>query len=148
MGLLDSTSEEPQSKLRRYIVSGLVLTLLGAAGLWRVFRFHTEKKTTESFFAALSGGNTEEAYRIWKAQTSYTYQDFLGDWGPTGYYGPVRSFEIQTAQQLQGASGVVVVVSLSAQSPFPAPTDAEGRRKLKEARLWVERSDQSLSYPP
>jgi len=148
VGLLDSTSEEPKSKLRRYIVTGVLFLVMGTGSIWWQFRFHTEKKTIESFFTALSSGNTEEAYRIWKAQPTYAYKDFLADWGPAGYYGPVKSFQIVTAQRLKDASGVIVVVSISSQAPFPASEDAAGRKTIKEVRLWVERSDQSLSYPP
>lgn len=148
MGLLDGDAEEPKSKLRRYVVSGMVFALLVWLGVWWVFRFHAEKQTVEKFFEALSAGNTQEAYQIWKAQPTYTYEYFVQDWGPQGLYGPVASYRIENAEQPEKASGVVVVVSISPVKPFPSEKDGANFAKVKEVRLWVERKDQSLSFAP
>ena len=148
MGLLESTSEEPRSKLRRYVITCLALGLLVAGSLWYLFRFHAEMKTVETFFTALAAGDTEQAYRIWRAQPTYSYADFLQHWGPSGEFGPVKSFHIETAQMPRNASGVIVVVSVSSSPTFPAAGDPEGRRTIQQVRIWVERRDQSLSFPP
>lgn len=155
MDLLDSGSEEPKSKLRRYVITAVALAVLVALSLGYTFRFHTEKKTVDSFFQTLARGDTREAYRIWKPHGSYTFQDFLEDWGPAGYYGPVKSYRIVTAEQVKspkwtqgGASGVVVVVEVSPDSPFPQDSEKEKVHRIKEVKIWVERKDQSLSYPP
>ncbi len=149
MGLLDSTSEEPRSKLRRYAISGLALALLVALSLWYVFRFYPEKKAVERFLDALVAGDTQRAYQIWKPSASYSYKDFLDDWGPTGYYGPVKSSHIETAENPRGGgSGVIVVVVVSPDQPFPAESDVAKNRRTKEVRIWVERSDKSLGFPP
>ena len=149
MSLLDSTGEEPRSKLRRYAISGLALVLLLALSVWYLFRFYPEKQAVERFFDALAAGDTQRAYQLWKPQASYTYQDFLEDWGPSGYYGPVKSYRIETALSPQGGgSGVIVVVEVSPDQPFPAESDAAKQRRTKEVRIWVERSDKSLGFPP
>jgi len=148
LSLLDSTSEEPRSKLRRYVVSALALVLLLSLTGWYLFRFHSEKTTVEHFFDALVAGDTERAYQIWKPQTSYAYKDFLDDWGPSGYYGPVKSYHIETAQRPKDASGVIVVVELSPYQPFPTDNDPVKNRRTKEVRIWVEQKDKSLSFPP
>jgi len=148
VGLLDGDSEEPKSKLRRYIVSGMAFALLVYLAAWWVLRFHTEKNTVDSFFDALVAGDTQLAYQIWKPQPSYKYENFLGDWGPQGVYGPVKSFRIETAQKPPNASGVVVVVELSPFEKFPEDSEQEKLPRLKEVRLWVERRDQSLSFAP
>ena len=149
MGLFDSGSEEPRSKLRRYLLSGLALVaLVGLAG-WYLLRFQAEKKSVARFFDALAGGDTQRAYQIWKPQPTYTYQDFTDDWGPAGYYGPVKSYHIETVQKPRGeASGVIVVVELSPFQPFPTDNDPAKNRRTKEARIWVERKDKSLGFPP
>jgi len=41
-----------------------------------------------------------------------------------------------------------VVVELSPYERFPADDDIEKHRYTKEVRIWVERSDQSLGFPP
>ncbi len=149
MGLLDSSSEEPRSKLRRYVVTGLALAALLILGIGYVFRFYPEKKAAERFFAALAGGDTQRAYQLWKPQPTYSYQDFLEDWGPSGYYGPVKSYRIETAESPKhGGSGVIVVIEISPYQPFPGDNDAAKNRQTREVRLWVERSDKSLSFPP
>ncbi len=148
MGLLDSDSEEPRSKLRRYLVSGLALVLLLSLSGWYLFRFHSEKQTVARFLDALVAGDTERAYQVWKPRASYSYQDFLEDWGPAGYYGPVKSYRIETAQKPRDASGVIVVVELSPYQPFPGDNDAVKNRRTKEVRIWVERQDNSLGFPP
>ncbi len=148
MGLLDSDGEEPRSKLRRYLVSGLALVLLLSLGGWYLFRFHSEKQTVARFLDVLVAGDTQRAYQVWKPQASYSYQDFLEDWGPAGYYGPVKSYRIETAQQPRDASGVIVVVELSPYQPFPADNDGVKNRRTKEVRIWVERKDKSLGFPP
>ena len=131
MGLLDRDSEDPQAKLRRYIVLGLLSVAVLIAAYLYFTRFSTEKKTVETFLDAVARGDTEAAYRLWQPPSSYTYKDFLEDWGPNGYYGPVKTFEIVTAQRRPGASGVVVVVEVSPFSPFPTDTDKE---KLRQTR--------------
>jgi len=148
VGLFDRDAEEPEAKLRRYILTGIALAALVAIGLWYVLRFHTEKKTAEGFLQALVASDTQQAYRIWKPQPTYSYQDFLEDWGPTGYYGPVKSYRIETAQQPKRASGVIVVVAVSPYESFPEDNETEKHQRTKEVRIWVERKDQSLSFPP
>lgn len=149
MSLLDSTGEEPRSKLRRYAISGLALVLLLALSVWYLFRFYPEKQAVERFFDALAAGDTQRAYQLWKPQASYSYKDFLEDWGPSGYYGPVKSYRIETALSPQGGgSGVIVVVEVSPDQPFPAESDVAKQRRTKEVRIWVERSDKSLGFPP
>ena len=148
MGLLDSDSEEPRSKLRRYVISGLALVLLVSFSVWYLLRFYGEKKTAEQFLDALVAGDTQRAYQIWKPQGSYSYKDFLDDWGPTGYYGPVKSYHIEAALKPRDASGVIVVVELSPYQPFPTDNDPVKNRRTKEVRIWVEHKDKSLSFPP
>ena len=164
MGLFDSGSEEPRSKLRRYVLSGLALVALVVLTGWYLLRFQAEKKTVARFFDAVAAGDTEKAYgiwkvgksyksqsaaEIWKPGQSYSYQDFLEDWGPSGYYGAVKSYRIATAQAApKGGSGVIVAVEVSPYTAFPDEKDVEKNRKTKEVRIWAERKDQSLSFPP
>jgi len=120
VGLLDSDSEEPKSKARRYVITGLAFVLLVTAGVWYLVRFYPEKKAAEHFFNALVVGDTQLAYQIWKPQGgSYSYSDFLDDWGPSGYYGPIKSYRIESAQAPpRGGSGVIVVAEVSPFEPF------------------------------
>lgn len=143
MGLLDSDAEEPQSKVLRWTVTGLLLVVLSGLTAWYFLRYQTEKNTARRFLEALSAGDTKKAYELWKPGPGYPYELFLEDWGPTGEYGPVRSFRIVDADRPKNASGVVIAVEVSPQSPFDG--SAPG---VKEVRIWVERKDQSLGFPP
>jgi hypothetical protein len=49
---------------------------------------------------------------------------------------------------VKNGSGLVVVMDVSPFSPYPERDDAVKQNKTQEARLWVEFSDQSLSFPP
>jgi len=148
VGILDTTAEPPHSKFLRYLITTVVFAGLMIFGIWWLLRYHTEKQTVKNFLNTVVAGQTEQAYRIWKPAASYGYKDFLDDWGPNGYYGPVRSFRILSAEHPKNGTGVVVVAEVSPFQPFPAEDDAAKQSKTKEVRLWIEFSDQSLSFPP
>ena len=148
MGLLDRDSEDPQSKLRRYIVLALLTVVAAVVAFLYFTRYSAEKKTATRFLDTVVQGNLEEAYRLWQPKASYTYKDFVDDWGPNGYYGPVKSYQIVTAQRTRGASGVVIVVEVSPFLPFPGDAEREKLRQNKEVKLWVERETRSLSFAP
>ena len=148
MVLFDAQTAQPHSKTRRYAVSGVALVILLSFGVWYFFlRFLNEKRTVESFLDAVVAERFEPAYQIWKAQPSYTFEDFMADWGLTGYYGPIKSYRIYSARSPGGASGVTVVVEVSPEQGFPSEQDPKSARN-RVVRLWVENSDQSLSFPP
>ena len=148
LALFETSREEPNSKRLRYAVSGVALVILLTFGIWFFFlRFISEKHTVEHFMDAVVAQDYQHAFQIWKAHGSYTYQDFTADWALDGYYGPIKSYRIESASlPPNGGSGVVVVVEVSPFQPFPENNNPQSGR-TKEIRLWVERSDQSLSFP-
>ncbi len=149
MGILDSDVEEPKSKLRRYALTAAALVLLIGGFLWYHFRFYPEKQAAARFFDALAAGDTARAYQLWKPNPNYAMKDFLDDWGPSGYWGPVKSYQIETAvSPKHGGSGVIVVVEVSPLAPFPDGSDAAKNRRTKEVHIWIETKDKSLSFPP
>jgi hypothetical protein len=93
-------------------------------------------------------GNLDEAYRTWKPTETYSMKDFLEDWGPSGYYGPVKSYHIENTEQAKGGSEVIVVLELSPYDPFPSKDDFAKQSKTKEVRLWVEVKNQSITFAP
>ena len=148
MTLLDAKADEPRSKTLRYSVTGVALVLLLGFGIWFFFlRFITEKHTIEHFMDAVVGGDFQRGYQIWKSRGSYKFEDFMADWGAKGYYGPVKSYRIESAEVPKDGNGVVVVVEISPVQPFPANSDPKSGRN-REVRLWVDRTDQSLGFPP
>ena len=147
MALLDA-SEEPKSKTLRYTVSGVALVILVSSSLWWfVFRLLPERRTAEHFMDAVVSGNLQAAYQIWKPGSSYSYQDFVSDWGEKGYYGPVKSYRIESAALPRDSSGVDVVVEISPVQPFPDNSSSLSSRN-REVHLRIETTDHSMSFPP
>jgi hypothetical protein len=149
MGLLDTGAEEPKSKALRYVVSAVALVIFLAAGAWFLLRYEPEKRTVERFMDAVAKGDSQQAYQIWHPHPNFSYQDFLSFWGPDGYYSPIKTYRIESAEvPPKGGSGVVIVVEISGYNPFPKPDETIKFAQNREVQLWVERSDQSLSFPP
>jgi hypothetical protein len=153
VGLFDSTEEHPPAKMRRYIITGAVFIAIIVGYCAYLLRFHTEEKTVRHFMDTVVAGNMDEAYRIWKPTATYSFKDFMEDWGPNGYYGPIKSYHLEHLERLPNAagaapSGVVATIEVSPYSPFPEDHDAAKQSKTKEARIWVEFKDQSLGFPP
>jgi hypothetical protein len=126
---------------------GVVVIAL-ALVLYFTLRYYPEKRATTEFFDALIVGNTDKAYELWKPTPSYRKDDFLADWGASGYYGPVKSFKIMSAKAPERSNSVAVNVAVSPYSPLPKSSDAEKSRSTRVVTLWVSPSDKSLSFPP
>ena len=147
MTLLDPPSVTPH-KSRAIPFTIAAATMAALVVLYFGLRYYPEKKAAEHFFSALAASNNDLAYQLWKPGPSYTKRDFLADWGPEGYYGPVKSYEILKASSRHGANAVDVQVAVSPFSPMPEASDAEKSRKTKVVSVWVITSDKSLSFPP
>jgi hypothetical protein len=145
--LLNPPAAKPD-KSRAMAFTIAALTVVAVVLLWFTFRYYPEKKAAERFLDALVAGDTARAYQLWKPSQSYAMQDFLADWGPAGYYGPVKSYKIRRAQAPNGSNAIAVSVDVSPFSPMPDTSDIEKSRKTKFVVLWVLVSDKSFSFPP
>jgi hypothetical protein len=151
---LEPTAEQAQSNTRRLIFAAVALLaalLLMGWYVHHLFRFSAEKHAVEQFLDALAASDTTRAYPLWSHTSSYKMEDFLADWGPKGYYGPVKSYRIKSAKWPRddsSASGVTVTVEISPFSPFPAPEDVEKSRRTKLVTIWVETKTKSPGFPP
>lgn len=128
-------------------VAVIVVLWFGIPPVWFGFRYYPEEKAAVRFFNALAADNTDLAYQLWRPEPSYTKKDFLADWGPEGYYGPVKSYDIKKACS-PGGDTVDISVAISPFSPMPQPGDEEKSRKTKVVSVWVVSSNKSLSFPP
>jgi hypothetical protein len=126
----------------------VALALLLIVALWFTFRYYPEKRATKEFFDALVAGDTKKAYALWKPTQSYRMDDFLADWGPTGYYGPVSSYKIMGAKAPKKSDSVEVNVAVSPYAPLPDETDGEKSSKTRVVTIWISPSDKSFSFPP
>ena len=119
--LLDAKPPQPVGKVRRYvplpvrILLGLVI--LGIIGfLANHFWNYRQERIVTRFLTTLEQGDFQGAYKIWQAQSSYTYDNFVRDWGEQGDYGKTRSFEILDSES-KGQS-VLITVSINGQPPL------------------------------
>ena len=151
MSLPSLLNPTPPSRYRKYIVIS-VWSVVGAVVLvvvlFLLFRFHSEDTRVTQFLDRVVAGNFQSAYQMWHKGTGYDYQEFLQDWGTSGYYGPVHSYVVQSTHEPKNASGVVVVVYVSPFSSFPPMDNIAKQQRTKVVRLWVQFSDHSISYAP
>jgi hypothetical protein len=146
MSLLEPPAGNPD-KSRAMAFTVAALTVVAIVLLWFTFRYYPEKKAAEHFFDALVASDMAKAYQLWKPGPSYAMKDFLADWGPEGYYGPVKSYKILHAEEPKGSNAIAVAVNVSPFMPMPENSDIEKSRKTKVVVLWVLASDKSLSFP-
>jgi hypothetical protein len=147
MSLLEPPVEKPQkSRVMLFTVAALAFTL--AVVLWFTLREYPEKKAASNFFDALVAGDTNKAYELWKPSATYRLSDFAADWGPGGYYGPVKSYKIMGAKAPKKSDSIEVDVAISPFSPMPDASDGEKSRKTRVVPLWILPSDKSISFPP
>ncbi|HXC86353.1 MAG TPA: hypothetical protein VNU23_01125 [Candidatus Cybelea sp.] len=151
MSLLEPPADI-QKKSRAMIFTMTAAFIIAVIAVWFWLRFYPEKKAAEQFFNAVVAGDMNTAYQLWKPgpSSSYKLQDFIADWGPTGYYGPVKSYSILKAKSPNGStSSVEVRVAISPFAPMPTVnSDPEKSQKTKVVNVWVDTKDKSFSFPP
>ncbi len=147
MSLLEPTPE-PSHKYKALTYTAFTLLFALLTVLYFTFRYYPEKRAAGHFLDALVAGNTNQAFQLWKPSESYKIGDFLADWGPEGYYGPVKSYAIVKATARKGANGVILTIQVSPFSPLPDKSDVEKSRRTKQLNLWVNSDDKSFSFPP
>jgi hypothetical protein len=81
----------------------------------------------------LEAGNYREAYQLWQPSDTYSYEDFLNNWGDRGDYGKIRSFRILGSQSRRKAS-VIVFVTINDETP--------------PCELVVDRKTKGLAFSP
>jgi hypothetical protein len=126
MTLLDATPPKPPRRIGRYILVALLVLILGGAS-YILFRNFPEEHAVSHFLTELEKGNYREAYQLWQPSATYTYDNFLHDWGENGSYGKIRSYKILGSRS-KGAQTVVATVTINNEEP---PLDLVVDRKTK-----------------
>ena len=116
MTLLDAQVPKPPSLLRKFLPI-IIVTVVGVGALLYVqFRNFSEERAVKRFLTSLHEGGYQEAYSLWQPSPSYTYADFLRDWGEQGDYGKIREFEILESRS-KGSNTVIVTVRINNVNP-------------------------------
>ena len=131
MTLLDATPPKPPPHIWRYIVLGVLIILL-SAGFYFAFRNYPEERAVTRFLTTLEQGKFQEGYQLWQPSPTYSYQDFLRDWGVQGDYGKIRGFEILSTKS-RGSSLVKVGVKINNVEP---PAYIAVDRRTKSLSFW------------
>ena len=146
MTLLDAEPYDPARERRRRLkIGGIVALILVLAGVAWLNRNWTEEHVVDRFFTALEQKNYEAAYAIWlhdpdwrqhvDRYSQYPFNDFYRDWGPGGEWGLIKSHKVYgSINPSGGSSGVIVDVIVN--------------DRTEHARIWVQKSDKTLSFSP
>ncbi|MGD0224558.1 MAG: hypothetical protein ABSF71_19685 [Terriglobia bacterium] len=130
MTLLDATPPKPPLKVGRYTLVALAVIVVASAS-YIVFRNFPEERVISRFLTTLEVGNYQEAYRLWQPSSTYSYDDFLHDWGERGDYGKIRTFKILGSRS-KGSGTVIVTVTINNEQP--------------PLELLVDRKTKGLAY--
>lgn len=146
MTLLDAReydAEKARKKRTRIIWAIVILLVLLSLGWW--FRYWPQEHLVGRFFGDLQKQDYKAAYGIWMhdpnwaqhpdQHSKYPFNDFYRDWGPGGEWGVIKTVKVYGASTCPGpGSGVVVDVIVN--------------DRTEHAQVWVEKSDNTLSFPP
>ena len=135
-GYLDhyGAGEEQREKIiKRVVIAVLLLAVVGGLG-YAIFRTYPEERQAKRFFDLLEAHNYQAAYALWGCTAAtpcrdYPYPEFMKDWGPEA--SPVNTAEVLDGESC--GSGVIVDVDAG---------------KAGDKKLWVERKNRLLGFPP
>ena len=130
--LLDAKAPKPGLKIGRYLLLALAVLFLGSL-LGFIFWNYGEERAVARFLTTLERGDYREAYRLWQPSPSYSYADFLRDWGEKGDYGRIRQFRIINSKS-KGSKTVVVKVRINDVDP---PLELAVDRESKGLAYWI-----------
>jgi len=137
-GYLDTYGAGVERRIRiiKTVVIAVVSLVVIGAVLFYVFHNFREEQQAKRFFAALASKNYQEAYRMFgctdaKPCTAYAFNKFMEDWGPNVLHDPSMA---RITQSRSCGTGVILSVDY-------------GQQRAAE-KLWVERKDKSIGFPP
>jgi hypothetical protein len=126
MTLLDAKPPVPSLKIWKHVVVGLGVVVVAGAIYFSLHNY-PEERAVSRFLATLEQGNYQEGYRLWQPSPSYSYDDFVHDWGVQGDYGKIRDYKVLGSRS-KGAYTVIVTVRINDVDP---PLDIAVDRRSK-----------------
>jgi hypothetical protein len=146
MTLLDAKEfDAEKARKKKFRIIAIIVVVLVALGLLWWFRYWPQKRLVGQFFAALQKQDYNTAYATWmhdpnwqqhpERYSKYPFNDFYRDWGPGGEWGLIKTHKVYGASTCPSPSTGVVV-------------DVVVNDRAEHAQVWVEKSDDTLSFPP
>jgi hypothetical protein len=132
MALLDAQPPPPPRHIARYVIIALAAVVATIVACYLLWDFPEERAVTR-FLTAVEHGDYQTAYRLWQPSPSYSFNDFMNDWGPKGDYGKIREFEILDSTATTSET-VTLIVSINHEQP--------------PLKLLVDRKSKGMAYSP
>ena len=137
-GYLDQygAGEERRGKIiRNVVITVVALAVIGGA-LYFNFHNYREEQQVKQFMSLLAGKEYKAAYALFgctdaKPCRYYPFDKFMEDWGPTSGHSGFDSARITRSRSC--GSGVLLTVDYGSN---------------RQEKLWVERGDKSIGFPP
>jgi hypothetical protein len=136
-GYLDTYGAGVDRRIRiiKTVVISVVSAAIVAGVLLFIFHDYREEQRGKQFFAALATGDYRGAYRMFgcteaKPCTAYSFDKFMEDFGPASGHNPSQA---HITRSRSCGTGVILTVDYG---------------QKREEKLWVERKDMSIGFPP
>ena len=138
-GYLDQygAGEERRGKIIRNVVIGVVALVVVVGALYFNFHNYREEQQVKQFMGLLAGKDYKAAYALFgctdakPCDSRYPFNKFMEDWGPASGHNGFESARITRSRSC--GSGVLLTVDYGTN---------------QQEKLWVERGDKSIGFPP
>jgi hypothetical protein len=137
-GYLDQygAGEERRGKIIRNVVLSILALAVAGGSLFFIFHNYREERQVKQFYALLAARNYKAAYALFGCTDTtpcryYEFDKFMEDWGPKSGHGDLGDVRISRSRSC--GSGVLLTVDYGGKQPD---------------KLWVERRDLSVGFPP
>ena len=137
-GYLDQygAGEERRGKIIRNVVIAVVALVAIIGVLYFNFHNYQEEQQVKQFMSLLAGKDYKAAYALFgctdaKPCRYYPIDKFMEDWGPASGHSGFDSARITRSRSC--GSGVLLTVDYGSN---------------RQEKLWVERGDKSIGFPP
>jgi hypothetical protein len=128
--------EERRGKIIKIAVITLAASILIGGGLFFNFHNFREERQVKQFMSRLDTRDYKAAYALFGCTDAspcryYPFDKFMEDWGPNS--GHAGFGEARITRSRSCGSGVLLTVDFG---------------KNRQEKLWVERRDMSIGFPP
>jgi hypothetical protein len=137
-GFLDQygAGDERRGKIIKTAVISLVSLAVVGSVLFFVFHNFREEQRVKQFYSLLAGRDYKAAYALFGCTDTtpcryYEFERFLEDWGPASGHNDLSNVRISRSRSC--GSGVLLTIEYGSN---------------QREKLWVERRDMSIGFPP